>query len=45
MTLTSDQVSRTGIESGAYLLYSLRFEFHILCLNALEDGGVSQTIF
>ena len=29
MTLTSDLVSRTNIKSGAYLLYSLKQEFHV----------------
>ena len=45
VTLTSDLVSRISIESGAYLLYSLRWEFQIRCVNTPWDGGVSHTIF
>ena len=45
MTLTSDLVSRLYIESGAYLLYSLRKEFLSLCINASLDGDMSCTIF
>ena len=46
VTLTSDLVSRIGIESGVfdYLLYSLRQEFQIWCVDASMDGGVSHTI-
>ena len=44
MNLTSDLVSRNCIEYGAYLLYSLRYEFQIVCVNASWNGGVSQTI-
>ena len=40
-----DLVSRNCIESGAYLLYSLRLEFQIRCVNASWDGRVSHTIF
>ena len=45
VTSTSDLVCRIGIESGAYLLYSMRQEFQILCMDASWDGGVSHTIF
>ena len=45
LNLTSDLVSRNCIESGAYLLYSLRKEFQIWCVNASWDDGVSYTIF
>ena len=31
--------------SGAYLLYSLRQESQIWCVDASWDGGVSRTIF
>ena len=44
-TSTSDLVSIIGIESGAYLRYSLRQEFQIWCVYASWDGGVSRTIF
>ena len=44
VTLTSDLVSRIGIEPDAYLLYSLRKEFQIWCVNASWDGGVSRLI-
>ena len=44
MTLSSDLVSRMRIEPGAYLLYSLRYEFQILCMNASWDVEVSHTI-
>ena len=40
-----DLISRSGIESGAYLLYSLRWEFQIWCKNASWNGCVSHTIF
>ena len=41
-----DLVSRTtGIKSGANLLYSLRQEFQIWCVDASMDGGVSHTFF
>ena len=42
MTLTSDLVSRIRIESGVYLLYSLRYEFQIWYVNASWNGGVSE---
>ena len=45
LNLTSDLISRNCIESGAYLLYSLRIEFQIWCVNASWDEGVSHTIF
>ena len=45
LTLTSDLVSRNCFESGAYLLYSLRWELQIWCVNASWDGGVSHTYF
>ena len=45
LNLTSDLVSRNCIESGAYLLYSLRQEFQLWCVNTSWDEGVSQTIF
>ena len=45
VTLTSDLVSRIGIESGAYLLYSLGPEFQIWCVDASLYGGVPITIF
>ena len=45
LNLTSDLVSRNCIESGACLLYSLRKEFLIWCVNASWDDGVSHTIF
>ena len=45
LTFSSDLVSRISIESGAYLLYSLRKEFQILCVNASWDGGVSHVFF
>ena len=31
--------------SGAYLLYSLSWEFQIWCVDASWDEGVSRTIF
>ena len=37
LNLTSDLVSRNFIESGAYLLYSLRWDFQIWCGNAPWD--------
>ena len=45
MTLTADLVSRIGIESGAYHVYSLRKEFQMWCVNASWDGGKSYNIF
>ena len=45
LNLTSDLVYRNCIESGAYLLYSLRKEFQIWCVNACWDDRVSHTIF
>ena len=45
VNLTSDLVSRNCIESGAYLLYSLRKESQIWCVDTSWDGGVSPTIF
>ena len=44
LNLTSDLVSRNCIESGACLLYSLRKEFQIWCVNASWDKGVSHAI-
>ena len=41
VTLTSDLVSKIGIESGAYILYSLRKESLILCMDAVWDGDMS----
>ena len=41
VTLRSDLVFRIGIVSGAYLLYSLRQEFRIWCV----DGEVLRTMF
>ena len=53
VTLTSDlifysnkmSVRPSRFVSGAYLLYSLRKEFQIWCVDASWDGGVSRTIF
>ena len=45
VTLTSDLVSRICIKSGAKLLYSLRLEFQIKCVDASWDGRVPHTIF
>ena len=45
VNLTSDLVSINCIESGAYLLYSLRYEFQIWCVNASWEDGVSHDIF
>ena len=45
VTLTSDLVSRIVIESGAYILYSLRPEVQIWCMDASTDSGVSHTVF
>ena len=45
LNLTSDLVSRNCIESDAYLLYYLRKEFQIWCVNASWNDGVSHTIF
>ena len=45
LNLTSDLVSKNCIESGAYLLHSLRYEFQIWCVNASWEDGVSHTIF
>ena len=44
LNLTSDLVSKNCIESGAYLLFSLRYDKHIWCLNVTRDDGVSHTI-
>ena len=44
LTLTSDLVLRITV-SGAYLLYSLKEESQIWCVNVSWDGGVSHTIF
>ena len=43
VTLTSDLVSRIGNESSALLLYSLRKEFQIRCVDASWDNRVSRT--
>ena len=43
LTLTSDLVLRITV-SRAYLLYSLREESQIWCVNVSGDGGVSHTI-
>ena len=45
LNLTPDLVSRNCIESGAYLLYSLRKEFQIWCINAYLDERVSYIMF
>ena len=42
LNLTSDIVSRNCIESGAYLLYSLRLEFQNRCVNAFWHDRVSK---
>ena len=44
LNLTSDLVSRNYIESGAYLLYSLRKVFQLWCVNRSWDDRVSHTI-
>ena len=44
VALTSDLISKLGIKSGAYLLYSLRQESQIWCMDASLDGGMSCTI-
>ena len=36
---------RPAFVSGPYLLYSLRQEFQIWCVDTSWDGGVSHTIF
>ena len=44
----SDRTVRPSLSrfvSGAYLLYSLRYESQIWCVDASWDGGVSHTIF
>ena len=38
VTLTSGLLSGICIEPGAYLLYSLRYEFQICLMNATWDG-------
>ena len=43
VTLSSDQAFRI-IVSGAYLLYFLRYEFQIWCVDASWDDKVSRTI-
>ena len=43
VTLTPDQVFII-IVSGAYLLYYLRYEFQIWCVDASRDKEVSRTI-
>ena len=45
VTLTSDLVSKNCIESDADLLYSLRKEFQIWCVDASLDGGLSCSIY
>ena len=44
MTLTSDLVSRIGIEAGTYLLYSLRKKSQSWCMDASLDGDMSCPI-
>ena len=44
LNLTSDLVSKNCIESGAYLLYSLRLDVQISCIDASLDDGVSHTL-
>ena len=44
VTLTSDLVLRI-IVLGAYLLYSLSYEFQFWCVDASWDSGVTCTIF
>ena len=44
VTLTSDLVSRIGIEAGAYLLYSLRKKSQSWCIDASLDGDMSCPI-
>ena len=43
VTLTSDLVFRI-IVSGAYILYNLRTEFQIWCVDASWDDKVSRTM-
>ena len=45
LDLISDLVSRICIESGAYLLYSLSWEFQIWSMNTFCHEGVSRIIF
>ena len=33
------------IVSGAYLLYNLRYDYQIWCMDASLDGDMSHTIF
>ena len=40
VTLSSDLVSRIGIESGEFLPYSLRPEFQIWCVYSSWNSGV-----
>ena len=42
LNLTSDLVSINCIESGAYLLCSLIYEFQISCVNASWNGKVGN---
>ena len=42
-TFTSDLFSGFSIDSGAYLLYSLRYE-SLWCMGASLDGDMSRTI-
>ena len=44
VTLTSDQVSRTSIKSGAYLLYSMTQEFQIWFADASFHRGMSHIV-
>ena len=44
VTLTPDRVFRI-IVSGAYVLYYLRYESQIRCVNASLDVGVSRSFF
>ena len=45
LNLTSDLVSRNCIGSGAYLLFCLRWEFQIWCVNTYWDDKVLYIIF
>ena len=45
LNLTSDLVSRNCIESGAYLQYSLKYEFQIVCVNASTHNLKVERLF
>ena len=45
IALSVRQSVRPAFVSGPYLLYSLRLEFQILCVDTTWDGGVSCNIF